>query len=70
MRKFEFTIPEQITIERSLIEKEVEIDERIKYYTERLNTIKDVKEIKEISVLLGNRKEIKKNIKSVLNKLL
>ena len=70
MRKFEFTIPEQITIERSLIEKEVEIDERIKYYTERLNTIKGVKEIKEISVLLGNRKEIKKNIKSVLNKLL
>ena len=70
MRKFEFTIPEQITIERSLIEKEVEIDERIKYYTERLNTIKDVKEIKEISVLLGNRKEIKNNIKSVLKKLL
>ena len=70
MRKFEFTIPEQITIERSLIEKEVEIDERIKHYTERLNTIKDVKEIKEISVLLGNRKEIKNNIKSVLKKLL
>ena len=70
MKKFEFSIREQITIERSLIEKEVEIDERIKYYTERLNTIKDVKEIKEISVLLGNRKEIKKNIKSVLNKLL
>jgi len=70
MRKFEFTIREQITIERSLIEKEVEIDERIKYYTERLNTIKDVKEIKEISVLLGNRKEIKNNIKSVLKKLL
>ena len=70
MKKFEFSIREQITIERSLIEKEVEIDERIKYYTERLNTIKDVKEIKEISVLLGNRKEIKKNIKSVLKKLL
>ena len=70
MRKFEFSIREQITIERSLIEKEVEIDERIKYYTERLNTIKDVKEIKEISVLLGNRKEIKNNIKSVLKKLL
>ena len=70
MKKFEFSIREQITIERSLIEKEVEIDERIKYYTERLNTIKDVKEIKEISVLLGNRKEIKNNIKSVLKKLL
>ena len=70
MKKFEFSIREQITIERSLIEKEVEIDERIKYYTERLNTIKDVKEIKEISVLLGNRKEIKKNIKSALKKLL
>ena len=70
MKKFEFSIREQITIERSLIEKEVEVDERIKYYTERLNTIKDVKEIKEISILLGNRKEIKKNIKSVLKKLL
>ena len=70
MRKFEFTIREQITIERALIEKEVEIDERIKYYTERLNTIKDVTEIKEVSELLRHRKEIKKNIKSALKKLL
>jgi len=70
MRKFEFTIPEQVTIERSLIEKEVEIDERIKHYIERLNTIKDATEIKEVSELLRHRKEIKKNIKSALKKLL
>lgn len=70
MKKFEFSIREQITIERALIEKEVEIDERIKYYTERLNTIKDVTEIKEVSELLRHRKEIKKNIKSALKKLL
>ena len=70
MKKFEFSIREQITIERALIEKEVEVDERIKHYTERLNTIKDVTEIKEVSELLRHRKEIKKNIKSALKKLL
>tara|TARA_R100000963_G_C4636005_1_gene100109 strand:- start:528 stop:740 length:213 start_codon:yes stop_codon:yes gene_type:complete len=70
MKKFEFTTLEQCTIERALIEKEVEVDERIKHYTERLNTIKDVTEIKEVSELLRHRKEIKKNIKSALKKLL
>jgi hypothetical protein len=70
MKKFEFTIPEQVTIEIALIKNEVEVDERIKYYTERLNTIKDATEIKEVSELLRHRKEIKKNIKSALKKLL
>ena len=70
MRKFEFTIPEQVTIEIALIKNEVEVDERIKHYTERLNTIKDATEIKEVSELLRHRKEIKKNIKSALKKLL
>ena len=70
MRIFEFTIPQKVTIEIALIKNEVEVDERIKHYTERLNTIKDATEIKEVSELLRHRKEIKKNIKSVLKKLL
>ena len=70
MKKFEFSIREQITIELALIKNEVEVDESIKHYTERLNTIKDATEIKEVSELLRHRKEIKKNIKSALKKLL
>ena len=70
MKKFEFSIREQITIERALIEKEVEVDERIRCYTDQLNTVIDTDEIKRVSTLLKGRKEIKKDIKSILKKLL
>ena len=70
MKKFEFTIPEQITIESALIKSEIEVDERIRCYTDELNTIKDTNEIKDVSELLRHRKEIKKNIQSALKKLL
>ena len=70
MEKFEFTTLEQCTIERALIEKEVEVDERIRCYTDQLNTVIDTDEIKRVSTLLKGRKEIKKDIKSILKKLL
>ena len=70
MKKIEITTLEQCTIERALIEKEVEVDERIRCYTDQLNTVIDTDEIKRVSTLLKGRKEIKKDIKSILKKLL
>jgi len=70
MKKIEITTLEQCTIERALIEKEVEVDERIRCYTDQLNTVIDTDEIKRVSALLKGRKEIKKDIKSILKKLL
>jgi hypothetical protein len=70
MKKIEITTLEQSTIEFALIKNEVEVDERIRCYTDQLNTVIDTDEIKRVSALLKGRKEIKKDIKSILKKLL
>jgi hypothetical protein len=70
MKKIEITTLEQCTLEIALIKNEVEVDERIRCYTDQLNTIIDTDEIKRVSALLKGRKEIKKDIKSILKKLL
>jgi hypothetical protein len=69
MKKFEFTIVEQATIERSLIEKQVSVKERIKHYTDRLNTANNTDEVNKISALLRSRKKVLNDIKLILNKI-
>jgi hypothetical protein len=70
MKTIEITIPEQCTIEFAMLEKAVDVEERITHYTENLNTILDTDEIKRVSKLLKIQKEKLNNIKSILKKLL
>ena len=60
---------EKITFEFSLIENKINVEARIKTYTERLNGSKSIKDVREVTLLLMYQKEKLNSITNLLNKL-
>ena len=68
--QLEINNSEKITLEFSLIENKVNVESRIKTYTERLNGSQSIKDVREITLLLMYQKEKLDSIKNLLNKLI
>jgi|TARA_R110002012_G_scaffold168455_1_gene331966 hypothetical protein len=61
---------ERVTLEFSLIESRISTQERIKYYTERLNGCSNVSEVNMYSDALKIQKDKLQSITNILNKLI
>jgi|TARA_R100001594_G_scaffold65894_1_gene100210 hypothetical protein len=70
MTKLYLESGEKITVEFSLMESKAITEERIKYYTDKLNSANNTEEIKVFTESLKNQKYKLKSINNLLNKLL
>ena len=61
---------EKVTIEFSLIESKVITEERIKYYTDKLNSSNNTEEVQRYTKSLKIQKDKLKSITNLLDKLL
>ena len=61
---------EKVTIEYSLIESKVITEERIKYYTDKLNSSNNTEEVQRYTKSLKIQKDKLKSITNLLDKLL
>ena len=61
---------EKVTIEFSLIESKVITEERIKYYTDKLNSSNNTEEVQMYTKTLKIQKDKLKSITNLLDKLL
>ena len=60
---------EKVTIEFSLIESKVNTEERIEYYTGKLNSSNNTEDVKRYTELLKIQKHKLQSITNLLNKL-
>ena len=61
---------EKVTIEFSLIESKVNTEERVKYYTNKLNSSNNTEEVQRYTKSLKIQKDKLKSITNLLDKLL
>ena len=61
---------EKVTIEFSLIESKVNTEERVKYYTNKLNSSNNTEEVQRYTKSLKIQKDKLKSIINLLDKLL
>ena len=70
MKKLNLENGERVTLEFSLIESRINTQERIKYYTERLNGCDNVNEVNMYTDALKIQRDKLKSITNILNKLI
>ena len=61
---------EKVTVEFSLIESKVNTEDRIKYYTDKLNSSDNTEDVKRHTESLKIQKDKLKSITNLLDKLL
>ena len=61
---------EKVTIEFSLIESKVNTEDRVKYYTNKLNSSNNTEEVQRYTKSLKIQKDKLKSITNLLDKLL
>ena len=69
MTKLYLESGEKITLEFSLIESKVNTEERIEYYTGKLNSSNNTEDVKRYTELLKIQKTKLQSITNLLNKL-
>ena len=69
MTKLYLESGEKITLEFSLIESKVNTEERIEYYTGKLNSSNNTEDVKRYTELLKIQKNKLQSITNLLNKL-
>jgi|TARA_R100001594_G_scaffold11496_2_gene25985 hypothetical protein len=69
MTKLYLESGEKITLEFSLIESKVNTEERIEYYTGKLNSSNNTEDVKRYTELLKIQKHKLQSITNLLNKL-
>ena len=70
MTKLYLEPSEKVTIEFSLIESKVNTEERVKYYTNKLNSSNNTEEVQRYTKSLKIQKDKLKSITNLLDKLL